>query len=355
MIHERIKRARVAAGLSQREAAARADLSAMAISKFEQGQAVPTSSTLIRLARALNTRLEFFLRPITVTLGQPQYRKRASLSGKQLHQLEAQILNQVERFIELLQLFPRPPILPFSVPPSIPAQVDSLDAIEDAADALRSAWALGLNALPSLSDTLEARGVLVLETAVDVSSKFDGLATSVAGYPVIVIGDQWPGDRQRFTIAHELGHLILAGRLPSTLDVEAACDRFAAAFLVPRASVVQSLGEHRNFIAPRELLDLKHAFGLSIRAWVRRAHDVGVISAKTAATLFKTIAARGWNQLEPGDPFPPEHPTLFERLIFHALTEDLISTSKASELLGISSFELSQRMSLEGPNVAHHQ
>jgi transcriptional regulator with XRE-family HTH domain len=120
MISVRIKRARLAAGLSLREAGARAGLSAMAISKFETGAANPTSDSLIRLARALDTRLEFFFRPVPVQLQRPQYRKHASLSGKRLARIEADIMDQVERFCELVALFPNSPVPSFVVPVTVP-------------------------------------------------------------------------------------------------------------------------------------------------------------------------------------------------------------------------------------------
>jgi len=354
MIGERIKRARRAAGLSQRDAAARAGLSAMAISKFERGEAVPTSSTLIRLARALGTRTEYFLRPSTVELRQPEYRKRASLGKKALARIEADILDQVERFLELITLFPAPPVPPFEVPPDVAARVRSLDRVEEVALAVREAWNLGRNAIPALADTLEERGLLVLTTD-DHTSKFDGLAATVNDLPLVVVGADWPGERQRFTMAHELGHLVLAGRLAEDLDEEKACNRFAGAFLAPADTVRQELGSRRNRLEPRELYALKHEYGLSMMAWVFRARDAGVITAKTQKTLFRLFSARGWRTEEPGKPVASETPELFERLVLHALAEDMISTSKAAELMGMPLSKFRHRLRFEGRRGAAHR
>lgn len=355
MIGERIKRARVAAGLSQREVAERAELSAMAVSKFERGLSNPTSQTLIRLARALGTRTEFFLRPTTVELQQPEYRKRASLSKKQLARVEADILDQVERFLELLSLFPTRPVARFEVPANVPRHVASYQHVEEAALAVREAWHLGHNAIPYLADTLEERGLVVLTTDADESAKFDGLAATVGDLPVVVVGADWPGDRQRFTMAHELGHLILAGRLADDLDEEKACNRFAGAFLVPLPSVRHELGTHRNRLEPRELYALKHEYGVSMMAWVFRAADAGVIRDTTKTTLFRFFSAKGWRKQEPGEPVGSETPKLFERLVLHALAEEMISTSKAAELMGMPIAAFRHRLRFEGPRGAAHQ
>lgn len=355
MIAERIKRARMAAGLSQRELAARAELSAMAISKFERGETTPTSGTLIRLARALGTRTEFFLRPETVRLEKPEYRKRSSLGAKQLARIEADILDQVERFTELIHLFPSSPVSTFSVPSSMAKRISSLDDVESAAVAVREDWRLGHNAIPCLADTLEERGFLVLTTSADATSKFDGLAATVGGLPLVVVGADWPGDRQRFTMAHELGHLVLAGRLAADLDEEKACDRFAGAFLAPRDAVVLELGERRSRLEPRELHALKHAYGLSMMAWVFRARDTGIIAPNTADALFRLFSFKGWRKQEPGAPVAPEAPKLFERLVLRALAEDMVSTSKAAELTGTPLGEFRRRLSFEGLRGAAHQ
>ena len=355
MLEERIKRARMAAGLSLREAAAKAGLSHTAIAKFEKGQATPTSKSLIQLARAYGTRTEFFLRPETKVLERPEFRKRASLTAKQRLQVEADILDQVERFSELLGLFPVRPIAEFAVPEGLAPRVASMEAAEDVAMAVRKAWDLGLNAIPRLAETLEERGLIVLATTADPSGKFDGLAARVGGLPVVVVNGAWPGDRQRFTMAHELGHLVLDGRLDEGLDAEKACNRFAGALLVPGPTVRGELGPRRTRLEPRELLVLKHEYGLSMAAWVHRAFDQGVISEATKVSLHKLFAARGWTKGEPGDPVAPERPELFERLVVRAHAEDMISTSKAAELMGESPSAYRRRLRVEDDRAPAHQ
>lgn len=355
MIAERLKRARVAAGLSLREVAARAEVSAMAVSKFERGLANPTSATLIRLARALDTRIEFFLRPVRVELARPEYRKRSTLPKKQLARIEADIVDQVERFEELLALFPTRPIGRLAIPGELSQRIDDYAQIEDVALAVRTAWHLGHDAITSLADTLEERGLVVLTTDADVSGKFDGLAAMVDDLPIVVVGARWPGDRQRFTIAHELGHLVLDGRIDAQLDEEQACNRFAGAFLAPAPTVRHELGERRRRLDPNELQSLKHEYGLSMMAWVFRARDVGVIDDTTAASLFRAFSSRGWRKTEPGPQVAPEAPKLFDRLVLRALAEDMISTSKAAELMGLSIAEFQGRLQIEHPRGAAHQ
>ena len=140
-------------------------------------------------------------------------------------------------------------------------------------------------------------------------------------YPIVAVSSRWLGDRQRFTLAHELGHLLLAGRLDAEVNEEKACDRFAGAFLAPKAAVLQLLGQSRKGLEWQELFALKHEFGLSMAGWFQRAKQCGVITEAAHLALWKRFSAKGWRKDEPGDPVPREHPRLFEQLVYRALGE----------------------------------
>jgi transcriptional regulator with XRE-family HTH domain len=209
MIGERIKQARTAAGLPLRELAEKAGVSAMAISKYETGKSTPSSGVLLSLSNALGVPVEYFLRTERVELEEVEYRKHTKLPKKLLRQIEGDVIEQVERYLELEHVFPTMPIKPFKVPDGMPERINDYSEIEDVADIVRNAWDLGSNPIPELTDTLEEKGIKVFQTKLFHGNRFDGLAATVNGMPIIVVGEEWPGDRQRFTLAHELGHLLM--------------------------------------------------------------------------------------------------------------------------------------------------
>ncbi|EQD28532.1 helix-turn-helix domain protein, partial [mine drainage metagenome] len=102
----------------------------------------------------------------------------------------------------------------------MPELVSDIAQIEDAAEAVRKAWDLGYDPIPDLIDVLETHGIRVFMIEVNADPKFNGLAASVNHMPVIVVGSNWAGDRQRFTLAHELGHLMLGDRLADGINEE---------------------------------------------------------------------------------------------------------------------------------------
>src|SRR3984957_897591 len=209
---KRLERARKASGLGLRKLAELVGLSHMAISKYEKGSLTPSSDILLKLAKALEVSVEFFFRPETIELGEIKFRKRERLGKKVEESIKAQIADQIERRLELENLYPNPPIQSFKIPDSLSNQIDEYDQIEEIANKIRNHWKLGRAPIQDLIDVLGSHGVRVFIIDYD-EKKFDGLATLINGQPIIVISSRWPGDRQRFTLAHELGHLILQNLL----------------------------------------------------------------------------------------------------------------------------------------------
>jgi Zn-dependent peptidase ImmA (M78 family)/DNA-binding XRE family transcriptional regulator len=357
MIGERIRRARKAAGLSLRALSERAEVSHTTLNKYEHGRQTPGSRQLTALATALGVRTEYLFRPTSIDLGPVEYRA-SHLSARARDRVHSDVLDQLERWHELLDLFPTEVVPPFSSPPGSPKAVGAYDELEAVAERIRGAWRLGEDPIPDLIDALESQGILVVQTELDEAQRFNGLsATAGRGLarPVIVVDAGWPGDRQRFTLAHELGHLVLQGRLSSALDVEKACHRFAGAFLLPSPAVRQALGERRQTLEPQELALLKAEYGLSMQSCLFRALQTGIISASVQRTLFREFSRRGWRKQEPGPALPRECTVRFRQLVYHALAEDFIGESKAAELLNLSVARFHRERRMEGTDADSRQ
>lgn len=354
MIGDRLKRARAAAGLSMQALGDHVGVSANMIKKYEHDLSMPSSGVLVRLCKALSVRAEYFFRPAKVELSGVEYRKRSSTPKVILKQIEADVLDQAERWQELINLWPEYPVPPFSVPQGLSTRIDTLDQVDTLADQLRLLWSLGQGPIPDLVDVLESHGILVIVTEIETQAKFDGLQASVGGQPVIVVSGLWPGDRQRFTLAHELGHLLLQGRLAEGLDEEKACNLFASAFLAPAAAMRQHLGGKRHMLEMRELYLLKSEFGLSMQGCLYRAGDLGIIDQSVRQRLFMVFVKQGWRKQEPGPAYRQESTRLFQQLVYRALGEAILTESKAAELLGMTVYQFHQSRKLEMLDAAAH-
>ena len=145
---------------------------------------------------------------------------------------------------------------------------------------------------------------------------FDGLATLINKQPIIVISAQWPGDRQRFPLAHELGHFILQNRLSKKLNEEKACDRFAGAFLLPKETLIQEIGKVRTSIEWRELFLLKEEYKLSMYFICYRMRDIGIIKESYFNNLVFIFNQKGWTKRSPATRSPPKKPIFSSRWFF---------------------------------------
>ncbi len=359
MIADRIRQARLAAGLTLGALGEKVGVSHTAIQKFEKGLLTPSSLQLLNVARACDVRTEYFFRTHTVQLLQPEFRKTSTFGKTAQDALKIKVVELVEKRVELLGAFPELPLLAFAPPAGLPDLIATLDEIETFSDQVRTAWQLGMNPIADLTDTLEGLGLLVIVVD-EANPGFSGLTAQARtgdgrAYPIVAVSNRWPGDRQRFTLAHELGHLLFEGRLADGIDEEKACDRFAGAFLAPRVAVRQLLGQRRHALEWQELYVLKHEFGLSMAGWLQRAKQCGVITDAAHLAMFKRFSARGWRKAEPWDPLPTEHPRLFDQLVYRALAEQYISEGKAAELLGIPMMRFHKERQLESSDAVAHQ
>ena len=289
---------------------------------------VPGSAILIRLAKALKVKIEYFFRPTTVTLAAPTYRRRASLPNPQEASILEYVQEWLERYLDIESLLNMVPKV------DLPAKqhVKTLDEIEHVAMNVRKQWQIGFSPITNMMELCEEHGIKI--ELIDGHEDFVGLMLWANNtIPVIVLQRNIPGDRQRFCLAHELGHLVLD--LAEGVDEEKAANRFAGAFLVPQSVARQELGPKRHTVGFRELQLLKRKYGLSMQAWIYRLKDLHILSEPNAVQMFKLFRQRGWYKEEPGEAIPSEEPQRFIRLVMHALCEGSVSPARAAELLNV--------------------
>ena len=345
-IGQRIRISRRISGLSLRDLESRIDnrVTAQAISKYERGESMPSSGVLIALANALGVSADYLARDSDIALESVDFRRKRPTNRRQESRIEARVLDLLERYLAVEEILGLPAVdwgMPRDASRPWPV-LHNLTEAEQAALGLRSRWGLGLDPIPNLAELLEEHGIKVLPMD---AANIDGLMVrarredkSVAS--VIVVNQKDWGERQRFTLAHELGHMVLD--VAPKIDDEKAAHRFAGAFLAPAETLRAAAGKHRKSIGWRELFDLKRIFGVSVQALAYRCKDLGIFGNPLFRRLFDEFTRRGWRSPPYKEPWamPGEQPMRFERLCFRALAEGAISEAKTAELLGLSVREL---------------
>jgi Zn-dependent peptidase ImmA (M78 family) len=352
---DRLRRARLMAGLSLRGLADALDgePSHTQIAKFEAGEASPDSKQLARFSRVLKVRPDYFFKRDSLKLETVEYRSQTKLGEKGRKRLEEQAYEFFERYLEIERILGIATEALGCVDLSTKATEELPAAIEQAANDLREAWELGMNPIPNVHVMLETHGVKV--KTLEHEEGFDGFsafATDGAGthVPVVALSKRWLEGKEkdlprfRFTAIHELAHLYL--KLPETLshkEKENWCHWFAGAFLIPREPFEERFGVNRVKIALNELIAIKQEWGISVAAIMKRACNLGLVTAGRYKTYCVVANKNRWNLSEPGAWMGDEKSSRFEPLVLRALAQEFITASKAAGLLGISLPELGER------------
>jgi Zn-dependent peptidase ImmA (M78 family) len=343
IIGQRIRNSRVHKGLSMQEVADTIGVSKQMINKYEQGKSMPTSDKLIALSKLFQQKVDYFFRKQEVIIGEISFRKKNKFGAKKINSLKEEIRIQIENYLfienicEVSNAFENP--LKNNT-------IQNEQQVKDAVKQIRDYWNIGLDAIHNIIDLLEDNHIKVIEVD-DETGSFDGLATIIDGkYHIIVIAKAMPIERKRFTIVHELGHLLLPITAFDEKQQEKYCNIFASEMLFSEANVFIEFGRQRSRISFEELKNVQEKYGISISAIVYKLGETKIMSQDRVKKFYQRL------NLEPSLKEILEksrydglaHSNRYENLVYRAVSEELISMSKASSLLQLSLDELKNKL-----------
>lgn len=300
-------------GLSQTGLAREIGTSPAAISQFEKGSARPSSERLDALADALQVPVGFFVpRTEDEDLDRRAFfrsLRSTPVAARRKAAAQALVVRWLTRALERHVRFPEP-----AIPRHHRLELDAdLDEVEPIAERVRAELELGLGPISDAVRVVERRGVVAARLRVD-QRDVDAFSVIIDGRPILMLADDKDDrGRSRFDAAHELGHWAMHDEVDvGKKDAEQQAHRFAAAFLMPAASIRDELPTRAD---ARQLLALKARWGVSMAALIRRARDLGRMDQDEYVRAMKQFSARGWRRREPGDLGTPEVPTLLQRAL----------------------------------------
>jgi Zn-dependent peptidase ImmA (M78 family)/DNA-binding XRE family transcriptional regulator len=306
MTPARLQQARELRGWTQTALAQQVGVHQSAIAQLETGRIQPSPAVLDAVGRVTGFPPAFFTRPSgpALPLGSLRFRARAAMTARQRRQAwwYAQTLYELMAQLAVQAEMPTPRLPRLDGDPVMAARL-TREALGLAPD----------RPIGPLIRTLERSGVWVLAIPVPLPRRdaCSAWAGGDAATPVIVVAATPAGDRRRFSVAHELGHLVLH-RVPEGPPhaLERQADAFAEAFLLPAAAMRAALAPP---ITLTTLADLKARWGVSLQALIRRARTLEVTSPSQYRALFAQLGARGWRTEEPVA-VPVERPRALRQL-----------------------------------------
>ncbi|MDP9120052.1 MAG: XRE family transcriptional regulator [Acidobacteriota bacterium] len=303
---ERLKQARELLGMTQHDLAVAARMDQSYVSLIEQSARQPPEATIETLALTVGFPTSFFSLPSgpDFPLGSLLFRRKSGLSSA-----EAAKARQLARIIfelhEKLQIRFKPLAI------RLPRVGDSDPA--EAAQITRSYLGYSPDGpIRGLMHRVEKAGVLIFRLPLSAVA-FDALsAWSSELRPLIALGQPKSGDRDRATVAHELGHLVLhsifLGEL-STLEQQAGA--FAGELLLPEADMREEAAQQLTLT---RLAELKSRWGVSMQLILKRLGDLELISPQQKSYWRGKMDKQGWLEVEPV-PIPSENPGLLRQML----------------------------------------
>lgn len=337
--------ARESLGMTQTELADKINLPQSKLSKIEGGQIICPPDVLVSLVRVLRYPEKFYYQTFQVyPAGMHLYmfRKHKTLPAKDLSRIAAWM--NLYRF-HVRHLLKAAEIDYKEVPHF---DIEEFESITDMARAVRQYAHVPPGAIENVTSIVEDMGVVVIPF--DPGTRLFAGASMLTEKPnyVVVLNSTMPGDRWRWTLAHELAHMVMH-RIPS-INMEAEADEFAAEFLMPS----REIGQYLSDLTLEKLASLKRYWKVSIFAILQHALRLGKITERHHRTLITRLAAVGITRLkEPAELFiQPEKPTLLPELLdFHA-SELGYNAEQISDLLALNTKQFLDKYDFSGSKLS---
>jgi len=333
--HLMVVLARESRGVSQKELSSMTALSQGKISKIENGILALSESDIATISNVLDYPIHFFEkneRIYGIGLSEYYHRKRQSVPQKILTKVYAKIELRRMQITTLLKSVEFGEHNYFFMDP------DKYDGnIDSIAQSVRAAWRIPKGPIENLVAIAEEQGAIIIPFDFE-GAKIDGISvTSPDIPPLIFLNYDKPMDRIRFTLAHEIGHLIMHRVPPSNNeDIEEQADQFASEFLMPKSDIQSSLYD----VNLQKLAALKLYWKVSMAALLRRARDLGKISEGTWKYLVIQMSKAGYKNQEPLELMPPvESPCLVDDIVDVHQNDLNYSMSDISTTIGLNDSE----------------
>jgi len=176
----------------------------------------------------------------------------------------------------------------------------------------------------------------------------DGITYSPSDLPpCIFINRRRDAARMRFSLAHELGHLVMH-RVP-TPDMESEADQFASALLMPAADLKPALFGRIDLA---RLAQLKPYWKVSMAALLYRAGSLGVLTPNQSRYLWQQMSSHGYRTREPSElDFPREQPTLLRSVVDTHLAELGYTVEELAAVLHLHASQVASMYEVDAPRL----
>lgn len=339
----RLTLARERNGLTKQQLATLCDVTRRTVTAWESGNV--ENPPVDQIARVLGFPSDFFYadEPSIVDKEAVSFRALSAMTARQTSRVLAASVLAVElsNWIDARYTTPRVDLPDLTenqsnAVPTEPGEENEETPREDpallpavAAESLRTVWKIPDRPISNVLSLLEARGFRVFSLPVG-DREVDAFSFWRKDEPYIFLNTGKSGERMRFDLVHELGHLLMHRGVNTQLSraYEQQAHDFAASFLMPADALYeQVIGRLRL----DDVFQLKKYWKVSAVAMVYRLWELSIISDWHYRTWMIELSQRGYRSSEP-DGMHPETSKLYNQLFKIAREDGYHSRRIAAEL-----------------------
>jgi Zn-dependent peptidase ImmA (M78 family)/DNA-binding XRE family transcriptional regulator len=319
--------AREARSLTQLDLGGKLQLHKANISRLENGETNTSEETLLAISNITNYPPQFFFQKGEILPANLSYRKREHVAAKIINPIDAQI-NIITRHTQFITQVMN--VTPLTLPIY---EVTENRTPADIALLVRKKWNIKEAVIQNLIRLLENNGIIINSFQFNTDRVDSRCMITEDKIPIIFLNKSLLGDRQRFSLAFELGHLIMHTfcNVPHQRDINHEANLFAAAFLMPAKEIIN---DFKQDITLPLLGELKTKWKVSMIALLYRADDLGFLTPNQKRYIVQQFNQQNIRKREPQQlDITAEKPERMRQLLSNYITKTKFTISQMCTLL----------------------
>lgn len=328
--------ARESRKLRQSELAKKIGLAQGTISKIEKHGIDVSPEIIQKISSVLNYGLTFFEQPGVPVPMVLSYRRRINVAKSIITRIDAVV--NVRRIV--IQRLLSEMDISFSMVPVI--ECGKKNSPTDIARQLRKLWNITDGPIPNLTSLLERKKIVLLPVDFGTEYVLSRSILTDANHPIIAFNRMLLGDQLRFTLAYELGHLVMHTfcKVNSSRDIRHEANLFAIEFLMPQKVIINDLKKNDPEIL--WLGELKQKWGTSMQSLLYRYNDLGIINEGRKNRILTSFSRHGIKRREPKEfDVPLDAPKLLSEIVADYKKLYKLSDAEFIQKTGLTSDDIS--------------
>lgn len=280
IIKTNLLRLRVSSGMTQSLVAEKVGISLLAYRNIESGESQPSANTLEKLAKVFNVNPGKFWEESEQTIKAVRFRALESKNIRKREEIIYTVADWLVEFNKLLELLKQETKYEYRLKDISGTTTDPIEMSKKARKQLDISDNEPIRDICSL---IESRAGIKIYAKEFFSDSFFGLSLIDNKSDKVIVVNTWNKisvERRKFTVAHELGHILLHENsyqeniTDENPQEEQEANRFASYFLMPKNMFIEEWLKYDNYSFIDKVIKIKQTFGVSYQVVLYRLYDI---------------------------------------------------------------------------------